>query len=33
MTQALIVLRDGNRISHPKDYREPEEYKETVRFY
>jgi predicted phage terminase large subunit-like protein len=33
MTQALIVLRDGNRISHPKDYREPEEYKEQVRFY
>lgn len=33
MTQALIVLRDGNRISHPKDYHEPEEYKETIRFY
>ncbi len=33
MTQALIILRDGNRISHPKDYMEPEEYKEQVRFY
>jgi len=33
MTQALITLRDGNRISHPKDYVEPEEYKETIRFY
>ena len=34
MTQALIVLRDGSRISHPKDYREPDdEFKETVRFY
>ena len=34
MTQALIVLRDGSRISHPKDYRDPaDEFKETVRFY
>lgn len=33
MTQALITLRDGNRISHPKDYYEPEEYVEPVRFY
>jgi predicted phage terminase large subunit-like protein len=33
MTQALITLRDGNRISHPKDYVEPEEYQETIRVY
>jgi predicted phage terminase large subunit-like protein len=33
MTQALITLRDGNRISHPKDYVEPEEYQETRRVY
>lgn len=33
MTQALILLRDGNRICHPKDYYEPEEHKEQVRFY
>jgi hypothetical protein len=34
MTQALIVLRDGSRISYPKDYRDPvDEFKETVRFY
>ena len=33
MTQALITHRDGNRISHPKDYVEPEEYQETIRLY
>jgi predicted phage terminase large subunit-like protein len=33
MTQALITLRDGNHISHPKDYYEPEEYQETIRVY
>lgn len=34
MTQALIVLRDSNRITHSRDYYEPEdEYKETTRFY
>ena len=33
MTQALIVLRDGSSISHPKDYREPEEHIENVKFY
>jgi phage terminase large subunit-like protein len=33
MTQALITLRDVNRISHPKDYVEPEEYQETIRVY
>jgi predicted phage terminase large subunit-like protein len=34
MTQALIVLRNGSTIKHPKDYYEPDdEYKETVRLY
>lgn len=33
MTQALILLRDGNTIVHPKDYYEPEEYVEPERFY
>ena len=33
MTQALITLRDSSRILHPKDYRDPDEEKETIRFY
>jgi predicted phage terminase large subunit-like protein len=33
MTQALIILRDGNKISHPRDYYELEEPTEPKRFY
>jgi predicted phage terminase large subunit-like protein len=34
MTQALIVLRDGNSIKNPKDYYEPDDKSEdTIRWY